>query len=75
MQRIASLCKARIPDDFVARLQDKDDPDWQFQVGVEHAIKQTQDLIDAKVAGIHYYVLNKSTATNQILGNVTGLNR
>lgn len=75
VQRIASLCKARIPDDFVARLQEKDDPEWQFQVGVEHAIKQTQDLIDAKVAGIHYYVLNKSTATNQILGNVTGLNR
>lgn len=75
VQRIANLCKARIPDDFVARLQEKDDPEWQFQVGVEHAIKQTQGLIDAKVAGIHYYVLNKSTATNQILSNVSGLNR
>ncbi|NJN05200.1 MAG: FAD-dependent oxidoreductase, partial [Rhodobacteraceae bacterium] len=37
VQRIASLCKARLPAEFVARLQEKEDPQWQFQVGVEHA--------------------------------------
>lgn len=75
VQRIASLCKARLPTDFVNRLQQKEDADWQFQVGVEHATRQAQGLVDAGVPGIHFYVLNKSTATNQILSQLTGLNR
>lgn len=75
VQRIATLCKAKLPESFVTRLCAKDDPEWQFQVGVEHATQQTQGLIDAGVPGIHFYVLNKSTATQQILSNVTGLKR
>lgn len=69
VQRIASLCKARLPDEFVSKLQEQDDPVWQFQVGVEHATKQTEGLIAAGVPGIHFYVLNKSDATDQILAN------
>lgn len=68
VQRIASLCKAKLPDSFVSKLEQKDDPEWQFQVGVEHATRQTEGLIAAGVPGIHFYVLNKSTATDQILG-------
>ena len=75
VQRIASLCKARLPEAFVNRLQQHDDPAWQFQVGVEHATQQAQGLIEAGVPGIHFYVLNKSHATNQILTNLTGLRR
>ena len=75
VQRIASLCKARLPTDFVNRLQERDDVEWQFQVGVEHATRQAQGLVDAGVPGIHFYVLNKSTATSQILSQLTGLNR
>lgn len=75
VQRIASLCKAALPKEFVAKLQERDDPEWQFRVGVEHAIQQTQGLLDAGVPGIHFYVLNKSDATNEILSNVSGLNR
>lgn len=75
VQRIALLCKARLPTDFVNRLQERDDVEWQFQVGVEHATRQAQGLVDAGVPGIHFYVLNKSTATNQILSQLTGLNR
>lgn len=75
VQRIASLCKAGLPDAFAKRLAEQDDADWQFQVGVEHATAQTQGLVDAGVPGIHFYVLNKSTATNMILANVNGLVR
>ena len=69
VQRIASLCKAKLPATFVSRLQEKDDPEWQYQVGVEHATEQTEGLISAGVPGIHFYVLNKSDATDQILSN------
>jgi len=75
VQRIASMCKAKLPQNFVAQLAENDDVDWQFQVGVEHARQQTQGLIDAGVPGIHFYVLNKSSATNLVLERVSGLKR
>ncbi len=72
VQRIASLCKARLPSSFIDRLSQHDDADWQFKVGVEHAVAQTQGLLNDGAAGIHYYVLNKSDATRQILSLVDG---
>ncbi len=73
VQRIATMCKSKLPQTFVSMLEKKNDPDWQFQVGVDHARQQTQGLLDAGVPGIHFYVLNKSTATNLVLQQVTGL--
>jgi methylenetetrahydrofolate reductase (NADPH) len=73
VQRIASLCKAKLPGGFVEKLSGQAEEKGQFCVGVEHARKQVQGLIDAGVPGIHFYVLNKSIATNQILAEVSGL--
>lgn len=67
IQRITSLCKARLPESLVAELSRKDDADWQFQVGVQFASRQVQELIDAGVPGVHFYVLNKSLATSAVL--------
>jgi methylenetetrahydrofolate reductase (NADPH) len=67
VQRIASLCKARLPGDFVSALSQRDDADWQFQCGVEFATKQLRDLLQRGVPGVHFYVLNKSSATAQVL--------
>ena len=71
IQRITSLCGAMLPDEFVNRLaQKEDDNDWQFEVGVEFATAQVQELIDADVPGVHFYVLNKSQATARVLNSV-----
>jgi methylenetetrahydrofolate reductase (NADPH) len=68
IQRIASLCGAKLPADFVAALErHADDPAGQFEVGVEFAIKQAAGLLAAEVPGIHFYVLNKSEATRRVL--------
>ncbi len=67
IQRIASLCKASLPQSFVDRLGEKDDAAWQYSVGVEFAQQQVAELIQAGVPGIHYYVLNKSQATAAVL--------
>lgn len=75
IKRITSMCKARLPDEFVERLGKSDDEQWQFDVGVEFARQQVQDLIHAGVPGVHFYVLNKSSATGQILADLEGLNR
>jgi methylenetetrahydrofolate reductase (NADPH) len=70
IQRIASLCKAKLPAELVGALSQKDDADWQFEVGVRWAARQVQDLIDAGVPGLHFYVLNKSSATAAVLNQV-----
>ena len=67
IQRITSLCKARLPQQFVEELSRKDDPQWQFERGIAYAANQVQELIDAGVPGIHFYVLNKSQATGAVL--------
>ncbi len=70
IQRITSLCGAVLPREFVDELSQRDDEDWQFKVGVEFATRQVQGLIDSGVPGIHFYVLNKSQATSDVLRNV-----
>lgn len=67
IQRITSLCKAKLPSGFVGKLGERDDVDWQFEVGVQQCAEQAQELIDAGAPGIHFYVLNKSQATAGVL--------
>ncbi len=70
IQRITSLCGARLPETFVSRLGEKDGDEWQFQVGVEFAAQQVQNLVDQGALGLHFYVLNKSQATAAVLDAV-----
>lgn len=70
IQRITSMCGAKLPSTFVDRLSQRDDPDWQQRAGIEFAIEQTQDLIDHGVPGLHFYVLNKAQSTAAVLNGV-----
>jgi methylenetetrahydrofolate reductase (NADPH) len=68
IQKIASLCGAKLPPAFLADLErHRDDPDGQVDVGVSYAIRQCRELIEAGVPGIHFYVLNKALAPSRIL--------
>ena len=71
IQRITDLCGAKLPADFVASLESDSSESGQFQAGVDHAVAQTNDLVANDVAGLHYYVLNKSDATAKILAQVS----
>jgi methylenetetrahydrofolate reductase (NADPH) len=70
IQRITSLCKAKLPQPLVDELAQRDDPEWQFEVGVRWATKQVQELIAGGVSGLHFYVLNRSPATAAVLSTV-----
>lgn len=71
IRRIASLCKARLPEDFTQGFEAAGtDEAAQFEAGVEFASRQVQGLLDGGVPGIHFYVLNKSTATVRVLRDV-----
>ena len=72
IKRITSLCGARLPQRFLSALDAAgDDADAQFQAGVEFATRQTQDLLQHGVPGLHFYVLNKSEATSRVLQSVS----
>jgi methylenetetrahydrofolate reductase (NADPH) len=72
IKRITSLCGAKLPPEMVAGLEGAGEDDAaQFAVGVDFAIRQTQQIIDAGVPGIHFYVLNRSEATASVLDEVS----
>ena len=71
IRRIASLCKARLPDAFTRAFEAAgDDEAAQFEAGVEYAARQVEELVAGGVPGMHFYVLNKSRATVQVLEHV-----
>lgn len=72
MKRMAELALgARFPAALVRALQRAgDDTDAVKRVGVHWATEQSRDLLDRKVAGIHFYTLNQSDATRQIYASL-----
>lgn len=68
IKRITALCGAIIPDELAARLEAaQDDKAQQLDIGVEYAVAQCRQLLAEGVAGMHFYVLNRSEATERIL--------
>lgn len=68
IKRITSLCGAAIPAELASRLEAaREDKPAQFEIGVDYAIAQCRALLDAGVPGLHFYVLNRSEATERIL--------
>jgi methylenetetrahydrofolate reductase (NADPH) len=68
IQRITSMCGAKLPARFTAALSEKqDDADWQFRSGVDFAIEQVRELVASGIPGLHFYVLNRSHATAAVL--------
>jgi methylenetetrahydrofolate reductase (NADPH) len=73
VMRITQMCGARLPAAFLEKLKAAgDDESLQFEIGVDHAIQQVRELMNAGVPGIHFYVLNKSSATVRVLEAVRG---
>jgi methylenetetrahydrofolate reductase (NADPH) len=68
IKRITSMCGATMPADLFARLEAaQDDTAAQFEIGVDHAVRQCRELLKVGVPGIHFYVLNRSKACEIIL--------
>lgn len=68
IKRITSMCGTVFPEDLASKLEAvKDDADAQFEIGVEHAIQQCEELRREGVPGLHFYALNKSDACQRIL--------
>lgn len=68
IKRFTKMCGASIPEDLLRRLEDEqDNPEAVRAIGVAHALEQCEQLLDGGAPGIHFYTLNRSNATLQIL--------
>lgn len=68
IKRITSMCGSVFPETLASKLEAvQDDADAQFEIGVEHAIRQCEQLKAGGVPGMHFYALNKSDACQRIL--------
>ena len=66
-QRMAELSGYAVPEHIVRRVTaGGDDPEEIRRRGIEVAAELCADLLEAKVAGLHFYTLNFSKATREV---------
>ncbi len=66
VERMAELSGAAFPDWLRERLESGTSPEDVRRIGVEAATELCARLLDAGAPGLHFYTLNKSTATREI---------
>jgi methylenetetrahydrofolate reductase (NADPH) len=73
VKRFTAMCGASIPAALLARLESAGADAAAVQaIGVEHATRQCRELIEGGAPGIHFYTLNRSPATVEVLDRLRG---
>lgn len=68
IKRFVTMCGAKIPMPLLRKLERiESSPDAVYAAGIDYATNQCRDLLFHDVAGLHFYTLNKSKATTEIV--------
>ena len=68
IKRFISMCGAKIPHRLLTKLEAAEtSPDSVHKIGVDYAAMQCRDLLFNDTDGLHFYTLNKSKATVEIV--------
>lgn len=73
VEKMVKLANITVPPNVqenISKLKDKD----LIEFGIEYATSQCGELIKNGIKGLHFYTLNKSYSTNEILNNIKGVN-
>jgi len=71
IKKFSSMCGATIPCELVEKLEPyQDNLEKTYQIGVDYAIQQCEDLMAKGVPGLHFYTLNKSRASIDIFAEI-----
>jgi len=69
---ITGMCGARFPPALLSRLEKyQDDPATTAHIGLDHAQRQCQWLLQDGAPGLHFYTLNKSLASRHLMETLT----
>ena len=68
--RMAQLSGAEVPARVVDAVSELDDPAEVRRVGVEIVSGLCAELLEAGAPGLHFYTMNRSTATREIYANL-----
>ena len=68
--RMAEMSGAAFPQDLAQRLSKVEDPEEVRSIGVDAATELCAQLLDAGAPGLHFYTLNRSSATREIYANL-----
>ncbi|WP_022850302.1 methylenetetrahydrofolate reductase [NAD(P)H] [Limisalsivibrio acetivorans] len=69
VMRFTQMCGVEVPKHIIERMENAEEKDM-FEIGVDYAAKQSSDLWEQGVEGLHFYTLNRSGATEEVLGRV-----
>jgi methylenetetrahydrofolate reductase (NADPH) len=69
--KFSQLCGSKIPPPLKKKLDNlAGDDEAVAKFGIEYATRQCEELLRAGVPGLHFYTLNKSHSTVQVLKNL-----
>ncbi len=69
VQKFTQMCGASVPDTIVGAMDARSHDDM-MKIGVDYAVRQCRQLLEAGVAGLHFYTLNRNQATELVLEQV-----
>lgn len=68
LMRIVELSGQRVPEQLADELYAvRDDPEAGRAIGMDHAVRMSQRLLDAGAPCLHFYTFNRSKATIEVL--------
>lgn len=71
LYKMTTLARVTIPENFLKKIkQHENDKTYVRNLGIEFAIAQCRDLLNNNVKGLHFFTLNKSFSTSEILKNI-----
>jgi len=72
IDKMTSMCGAKVPPRFHDKLRRVSSRNEEVEkYGIEHAILQTEDLLDNDVSGLHFYSMNRSSHVIRILSELS----
>jgi methylenetetrahydrofolate reductase (NADPH) len=70
-KRFVTMCGAKLPEAFLARLEELgDDDEAVVEFGIQYATEQCRELLAKGAPGVHFYTLNKAHSTVAIARNL-----
>jgi methylenetetrahydrofolate reductase (NADPH) len=71
IKRFIALCGAELPARLITELEKRgDDNEAVTQFGIEYATEQCEELLREGAPGLHFYTLNRSRSTTEVMNNL-----